>query len=75
MRKDTRPLSRSHTPQGREKTENTRQENKGRRELGGGRAGKGVDEAGTESAVLNCEDNAITFSLGVSAEDLTVNRV
>lgn len=40
--------------------------------MGGGRGG---DEASTESAVLNCEDNAISFSLGVSEEDLTVNRV
>lgn len=53
MKKETRLLSRSHTPQAREKTENTRQENRGRRELGGGRGGKGVDEASAESAVLN----------------------
>lgn len=33
------------------------------------------DEASTESIVLNWEDNAISVSLGVSAEDLTVNRV
>lgn len=47
---------------------------RGRRELGGG-GGGGGDEASTESVVLNWEDNAISVSLGVSAEDLTVNRV
>lgn len=39
--------------------------------MGGGRGG----EEGAQSAVLNWEDNAISVSLGVSAEDLTVNRV
>lgn len=67
MKKETRPLSRSHTLQGGEKMKKTGEEGIGR--------WKRRRRRSTESAVLNWEDNAISVSLGVSAEDLTVNRV
>ncbi len=42
---------------------------------GRGGGGEGGGEASTEGVVLNQENNAISVSLGVSAEALTVNRV